>query len=163
MTKYDLSWIVFIQRRTNVLDSSVFIPGPLRRALLQYKSVHKSLLWHPCGHHLGPCRLLFELLTLLGINPGVRLHARIPIIIQNGVDPVSHTQHGTVPEFLPDRCLDQIVCLHITGRRRFVKDQDSAFPEQGASQTHQLTLTDTTGKGKTVQPRDYDYTVPKSS
>ncbi len=119
----------------------------------------------PCGTilHLLPPTLLCVLTSqaphphptphsiLTPTLPRVTQHVLIPIVIQNGVDPVSHTQDGTVPEFLPDRRLDEIVCLHVTGRRRLVQDQDSAFPEQGTSQTEELTLTDTIANEKTVR------------
>lgn len=65
---------------------------------------------------------------------------KLPVVIHDRIEPVSYRQHGTLPEFRLDGFLNQFVCLHVYSRRRLVKDQYICLVEQGARQTHQLSL-----------------------
>ena len=64
----------------------------------------------------------------------------LPVIVQDGLDPVSDGEDGAVRELLSDSCLDEIVCLQVHGGRGLVQDEYLGLPEDGPGQTHQLSL-----------------------
>ena len=64
----------------------------------------------------------------------------VPVIIQDGVEPVRNGEHSAVLELGPDGLLNEVVSLHVDGSCGLVQHKDLGFAEQGACQTHQLSL-----------------------
>ena len=88
----------------------------------------------------GDC-LLFISLVATGL---ALVSYGVPVAVKYGVESMSNGEHGAVSELCAYCRLDQLVCLHVDGSRRFVQHQDGSLAQQSSRQTDQLTLTHAT-------------------
>ena len=65
----------------------------------------------------------------------------IPVIIHDRVDPMGHSDEGTVSKVGSQGALHQAVSVHVYGGRWLVQHDDTAPPHKGPRQAHQLPLT----------------------
>ena len=65
---------------------------------------------------------------------------RSPIVIHDGIEPVSDGDDCTLGKLGPDGLLDEVVRLQIHGSRSLVQNQHLGLAQQGTGEAHQLTL-----------------------
>ncbi len=68
------------------------------------------------------------------------------VIVHDGVESVCNGDDGRVSKLCSDGLLDEVISLQVHGSCGLVQHQDLCLTEEGSSQTHQLTLTNTVGK-----------------
>ena len=66
-----------------------------------------------------------------------------PVIIQDGVQSMSDSDHGAFLELRPDGLLNEVVRFHVNSCSGLIQHQDLGLAEQGSCQTHQLSLSHT--------------------
>ena len=76
------------------------------------------------------------------------LSTHIPVIVHDGVESMCYGEDCALFELLPDRILDQIVCLQIHSCCGFIQNQDLCLTEQSASQADKLSLSNTGKVGR---------------
>ena len=54
----------------------------------------------------------------------------LPIIVHNGVEPVSNGKNCAVSELPPNRLLNEFISFQVHRGRGFIKNKDFAFAEQ---------------------------------
>ena len=75
-----------------------------------------------------------------------------PVVVDDGVDPVSYGDDRTVPQVFPDSPLYQSVCVHVHGRRRLVQHQDLSPTEERPRQAQQLALPNAGNINTLIEP-----------
>ncbi len=65
------------------------------------------------------------------------------VIVYDGVESVSNGDDRAVGKLCPDGLLNEVVCLKVHSSCGLVQNQDLGLTEEGSSQAHQLTLTNT--------------------
>ena len=59
-----------------------------------------------------------------------------PVIIHDGVEPVSNGKYRAVSELSPYRPLNEVIRFHVYRSRGFIKNKDFTFAEQRTRQTY---------------------------
>lgn len=87
-------------------------------------------------------RLLKELEGHVVLLGEAILHDESHVRVHYGVKAVGDGEHGAVDERLSNRPLNERIRLLIDVRRRLVQQQNFVVPQNGSSETNELTLTD---------------------
>ena len=67
-------------------------------------------------------------------------------IIDDGVESVCDGEDSAVCKLCSDGLLNEVISLQVHGSCGLIQHQDLGLTEEGSSQTHQLTLTNTVGE-----------------
>ena len=65
-----------------------------------------------------------------------RLYKCSPVIIHDGVEPVSNGKYSAVSKLSPYRLLNEVIRFHVYRSRGFIKNKDFTLTEQRTRQTY---------------------------
>ena len=119
--------------------------GHIRLSIYIYSEIIVTTWWGLL--RLVPINIIILILLLIIIVIIITVNSHTPVIIHDGIEAVGDGENGTFCKLGSDSLLDEVVSLQVHCSCGLIQYQDPGLPEQGPSQTHQLTLTHTGGGG----------------